>query len=196
MGSQARSRQRGGGNRVGSDAAAPQREREERLQRYILPELDVLFRVALSLTRNRADAEDLMQDTLTRAIRGLGGFDGRHPRAWLLTIMRNTHATRLRRSREVSTLDLDALGAVPDERGPERIVVDEAFDGAVAAAFRALPEKFRRVVELVDIDGLSYLEAASATGVPVGTVMSRLHRARNRMKERLVEEGFAPRRAG
>jgi RNA polymerase sigma-70 factor (ECF subfamily) len=73
---------------------------------------------------------------------------------------------------------------------PERLVVDEAFEGAVASVFHALPERFRRVVELVDIDGLSYQETATVLSIPVGTVMSRLHRARARMKKQLVSDGY------
>jgi RNA polymerase sigma-70 factor (ECF subfamily) len=164
----------------------------------VLPELDVLLRVALALTRNHADAEDLVQDTLLRAYRAIERFDGEHPRAWLLTILRNANINRNRRQRPSLLADpqsaLAKLASTADgSDDPERLVVDERFDGAVAAAFGALPERFRRVVELVDIDGLSYEEAATVLSIPVGTVMSRLHRARARMKRQLTSAGYTRR---
>lgn len=171
------------------------RDRAAALERHVLPELDVLFRVALALTRNHADAEDLVQDTLLRAYRSIERFDGEHPRAWLLTILRNAHINRNRRRRPSLLADQEAalrtLASTSDgSDDPERIVVDERFDGVVAAVFHALPERFRRVVELVDIDGLGYQETATVLQIPVGTVMSRLHRARAKMKKQLVSDGY------
>jgi RNA polymerase sigma-70 factor, ECF subfamily len=165
-------------------------------ERYVLPEIEVLLRVAHSLTRNHAEAEDLVQDTLLRAYRGIGGFDGRHPRAWLLTILRNTHINRNRRRRPELLRDPDAatdrmISAASDERTDA--VIDDEIDAEIIRALESLDEPFRRVVELVDIDGLSYAEAAEVLDVPVGTVMSRLHRARSRIRDRLDQVGFAPR---
>ena len=179
-------------------SANQDRARAAALERYVLPELDVLLRVALALTRNHADAEDLVQDTLLRAWRAVERFDGEHPRAWLLTILRNANINQNRRQRPSLLADQDAalrkLASTADgSDDPERLVVDERFDGAVAAAFGALPERFRRVVELVDIDGLSYEEAATVLSIPVGTVMSRLHRARARMKRQLTSAGYTRR---
>jgi RNA polymerase sigma-70 factor, ECF subfamily len=169
----------------------------EAFERYVLPELDVLLRVALSRTRNPADAEDLVQETLLRAFRAIGSFDGAHPRAWLLTIMRNAQANRVRRRRPSLLRDPDAGQRLQDERdmhlSAESVVVGEAFDATVADAMARLPTRFRYVVELVDIDGLSYQEAAGALGVPIGTVMSRLHRARHRIRTRLSAAGLVPR---
>lgn len=165
-------------------------------EQYVLPEIEVLLRVANSLTRNYAEAEDLVQDTLLRAYRGIAGFDGRHPRAWLLTILRNTHINRNRRRRPELLRDPDAatdrmLSAASDERTDAGI--DDEIDVEIINALGSLDEPFRRVVELVDIDGLSYAEAAEVLDVPVGTVMSRLHRARSRIRDRLDKVGFAPR---
>ncbi len=165
-------------------------------ERYVLPEIEVLLRVAHSLTRNHAEAEDLVQDTLLRAYRGIDGFDGRHPRAWLLTILRNTHINRNRRRRPELLRDPDAatdrmILAASDERTDA--VIDDEVDVEIIRALESLDEPFRRVVELVDIDGLSYAEAAEVLDVPVGTVMSRLHRARSRIRDRLVKVGFDPR---
>ena len=164
--------------------------------RYVLPEIEVLLRVAHSLTRNHAEAEDLVQDTLLRAYRGITGFDGRHPRAWLLTILRNTHINRNRRRRPELLLDSDSANdrlaaSASDDRADA--FVDDDLDVEIVRALDALDDPFRRVVELVDIDGLSYAEAAEVLDVPVGTVMSRLHRARSRIRDRLDRAGLAPR---
>lgn len=166
-------------------------------EQFVIPEIEVLLRVANSLTRNYAEAEDLVQDTLLRAYRGIGGFDGRHPRAWLLTILRNTHINRNRRRRPGLLRDPDAatdrmISAASNERTDAGI--DDEIDLEIISALQSLDEPFRRVVELVDIDGLSYAEAADVLDVPVGTVMSRLHRARTRIRDRLNEVGFDPRR--
>ena len=163
--------------------------------RLVLPEVDVMWRVALSLTRNRADAEDLVQESLLRAYKAIHTFDGRYPRAWLLTILRNTERNRHRRRRPELLSDPN----IAEERGPatesdeiERRAEDSEFDSAVTAALEQLPENFRRVVELVDVDGLTYQEAADVLDVPLGTVMSRLHRARRRIRDVLVPQGFGP----
>lgn len=185
---------------VESTAAAGSEQRQAAFARHVLPEVDVLLRVAMSLTRRPADAEDLVQDTLTRAFQGIGSFDGAHPRAWLLTIMRNTHINRNRRRRPellddpVAAFERLAATEGVGAQTPEALVVGETFDAVVFDALVALPVRFRQVVDLVDIDGLSYAEAAEALGIPVGTVMSRLHRARTRMRHRLVAAGLAPRR--
>lgn len=172
-----------------------EQDRAAALERYVLPQLDVLLRVALALTRNHADAEDLVQDTMLRAYRSIDRFDGRYPRAWLLTILRHAHFNRNRRRRPALLADQDAahrrLAATSDgSDDPESLVVDNKFDGEVAEAFYALPENSRRVVELVDINGLSYQEAATVLSIPVGTVMSRLHRARAKMRKQLFDDGY------
>lgn len=143
--------------------------RDVAFDRYVVPEVEVLLRVALGLTPQRADAEDLVQDTLIRAYRAIGSFDGRYPRAWLLTILRNTHLNRSRRWRP------DLL------RDPE----------GMRSRVEAVPDEDPRTPE--DVEGLSYAEAAQALGVPAGTVMSRLHRARRRIRTRLAAAGVAPR---
>lgn len=174
---------------------------EDAFERYVLPELEVLARVARSVTRNSHDAEDLVQETLLSAYRAIDRFDGQHPRAWLLTILRNAEAKRHRKRRPfllregeepAATVGYDFSSAA---RSPEQLVVGEQFDAVVAASLRSLPQHQRQVVELVDLDGLSYAEAAEVIGVPVGTVMSRLHRARSRIRRRLVAAGLAPKRA-
>jgi RNA polymerase sigma-70 factor (ECF subfamily) len=172
---------------------------EEAFERHVIPEIEVLLRVARSLTRNHAEAEDLVQDTLIRAYRGIGGFDGRYPRAWLLTILRNTHINRNRRRRPELLRDQDAtFQRLESDASGDRadVLVEDTIDGEILAALDDLSDDFRRVVELVDIDGLSYPEAAEVLGIPVGTVMSRLHRARRRIRDRLDRAGLAPRFQG
>jgi RNA polymerase sigma-70 factor (ECF subfamily) len=173
------------------------RSDDEAFARYVLPEVEVLLRVALSRTRNAADAEDLVQDTLLRAYRGIGRFDGAHPRAWLLTILRNAQLNRVRRRRPTLLCNPEAGERLQEQRdsqpSAESVVVGEAFDATVADAVVRLPTRFRQVIELVDIDGLSYREAADALGIPIGTVMSRLHRARRRIRTRLAAAGFVSR---
>ncbi len=163
--------------------------------RHVLPEVEVLYRVARSLTRNSADAEDLVQDTMLRAYRAIDRFDGRHPRAWLLTIMRNAHINSVRRKRPVLLDDPDehahrSRSMASTDPGPEQVVLDKGFDAQVEAAYRDLPENFREVMDLVDIAGLSYQEAAAVLEVPPGTVMSRLHRGRKRVRDTLRTSGM------
>lgn len=160
-------------------------------ERWVLPEIDVMFRVARSITGSDSEAEDLTQDALLRAFRAVDRFDGRHPRAWLLTIVRNTQINRTRRQRPHLLDDPDAVEersmAMADPgAGPETLVVDLRFDAEVEAAHRALPARFREVIDLVDIGGLTYEEAATVLDIPAGTVMSRLHRGRRRLRHALT----------
>ncbi len=170
-------------------------ERARLFEELVVPETDVLWRVALSITRNRADAEDVVQETLLRAFRSLGTFDGRYPRAWLLTILRNAERNRHRRRRPELLSDpemAEDLGPRTESDEIEVAAEQQEFTDFVAQAVEQLPDGFREVVDLVDINGLSYQEAADVLGVPIGTVMSRLHRARRRLRESLVPAGFGP----
>lgn len=187
-------------NPVNADGAADHGMRDKAFAQYVLPEVEVLLRVAMTLTPQPADAEDLVQDTLLRAYKAVDRFDGEHPRAWLLTIMRRAEINRHRRRRphllDDPDTDLDRLATTPagPDATPEEIVVGEAFDDVVDVALADLPDKHRQVVRLIDIGGLSYAEAARLLDVPEGTVMSRLHRARKRIRARLTAAGLAPKR--
>ena len=176
------------------DPLPDDRELKEAFDRYVVPEIEVLYRVARSITRNATDAEDLVQDTMLRAYRAIGRFDGRHPRAWLLTIMRNAQINRVRRKRPELMRDPDAtMARIASEAkanaDPEAQVLGQGYDAAIESAMDALPEKFRAVVELIDIQVLHYQEAADVLGVPIGTIMSRLHRARKRIRKHLEQHG-------
>jgi RNA polymerase sigma-70 factor, ECF subfamily len=169
--------------------------REDRFREQVLSELEVLYRVARRMTRNPAEAEDLVQDALMRAYRGFDGFDGRYPRAWLLTILRNTHINRLRKRRPDLLDDevarrVPAPGADGRQDGTSEQALHDEFDPLVRDALAGLSANHRAVIALVDLDGLSYQEAADVIGVPVGTVMSRLHRARRKVRAELEQAGF------
>ena len=158
-----------------------------------MPELDVLMRVARSITGNPTDADDLVQDTLLRAYRSIEKFDGRYPRAWLLTIMRNAQINRVRRKRPELMRDPDTTLAIvantdSDAKTPESAIVDQTFDSAIERSLAAIPPQFREAIHLVDINGLSYNEAAAVLDVPVGTVMSRLHRGRKLIRNDLTND--------
>jgi RNA polymerase sigma-70 factor, ECF subfamily len=158
---------------------------------FVGPHLPVLLRVAGSLCRNSHDAEDLAQDTLIRALNGLGTFDGAYPRAWLLTIMRNANINQHRRQRPGLLHDATDLAGEADRRNPpapsaEDVAATRTPAPWIAEALARLSPRHLQVVQLVDVNGLTYDEAAAAVGVPAGTVMSRLHRARHRMRVHLV----------
>lgn len=171
--------------------------RRRKYAEYVLPDVEVLLRVAMTMTTQPVDAEDLVQDTLLRAWRSLDTFDGTHPRAWLLTILRHTHINRHRRRRPHLLDDPDRTTERGDDDAQpsaEEIVVGRTFTAVVDAALAALPDEFRATVLLVDVDQLTYAEAAAVLGVAEGTVMSRLHRARKRIRDRLAAAELAPRR--
>ena len=166
---------------------------DEAFQRYVVPELPTLLRVARSLTHNPHDAEDLVQDTILRAYKAMSNFDGAHARAWLFTILRNTHINRNRRQRPNLFDDPHDAELVPELRrsDPAELAEQAAFRDAVIAAVAALPDKMRVVVELVDLEMCTYAEVAMVLDIPIGTVMSRLHRGRRHIKEQLISSGLA-----
>lgn len=176
--------------------AQDEQSRRQSFDRYVVPELGVLLHVARTMTPSDPDAEDLVQDTLLRAYQGIERFDGAHIRAWLFTIMRNAQMNRVRRKRPDlldDPEDAESMVQTDGAPSPEEAAEARAFDEAVADALGQLPTRMAQVVELVDIDGLACGEAVAALGIPVGTVMSRLHRARRKIRERLAKAGYAPR---
>jgi RNA polymerase sigma-70 factor (ECF subfamily) len=165
--------------------------RQDAFREHVEPEIDVMLRVGRTLTGSWPDAEDLVQDALIRAWKAIDRFDGAHPRAWLLTILRNAHLNSHRRQRPDladDSLDLDtarpAFGASVAP-SPEDTVTDRALDDDVERALAGLDEKFRTVLLLIDVDQLTYTEVADLLDIPVGTVMSRLSRARDRVRTQL-----------
>jgi len=154
-----------------------------------LPHLDTLYRVALRLTGDPAAAEDLVQETMLRALRAWGSFrPGSNARAWLVTILRNQFINGWRaRRREPVGVDMDAIPEPPDinDPDPEGRFYRELIDDEVLRAVDDLPEEFRSVLVLSDMEGLPYAEIAGALAIPVGTVKSRLFRARRILQGRL-----------
>ena len=158
---------------------------------YVEPEIEVLLRVARGLASSDADAEDLVQETLLRAYRGLHRFDGKHPRAWLLTILRNTNINLHRRRRPLVVDDGELLRSSRPAFGPagvdsaEDAYLDLELDAELQEAVASLDPRFRTTLLLVDVHDLSYAETAALLDVPVGTIMSRLSRARERVRRHL-----------
>jgi RNA polymerase sigma-70 factor, ECF subfamily len=169
----------------------------ERFERDVLPLLPGLYGAALRMTRNPADAEDLVQDTTLRAYRGFGTFqEGTNLKAWLYRILTNSFINTYRkRQREPKTVEgpedqddwylFDRLGARSIEPSAEEDVLDRIPDADVKAALESIPENFRMAVLLADVEGFSYKEIAEITDVPIGTVMSRLHRGRKALEKAL-----------
>ena len=166
-----------------------------------MPFMDNLYAAALRMTRNPADAEDLVQETFLKAYRGFGSFEqGTNLKAWLYRILTNTFINRYRAAkRRPDETDLDevedlylyrrlgGLEAAAASRSAEDEVMDLFTDRAVKGAIEALPEQFRMAVLLADVEGFSYKEIAEILDIPIGTVMSRLHRGRRALQKRLYE---------
>ena len=166
--------------------------------------LDRLYATALRLTRNPADAEDLVQDTYLRAFRSAGQFQpGTNLRAWMFTILHNGHLNQ-RRDQGRNPVETDseavelAAARAGDAATPEDLLVREAMDVDVRAALDGMPEAFREAVWLRDVEQFSYDEIAAIVRVPLGTVMSRISRGRRLLHDLLVtrSERFAGRRDG
>jgi RNA polymerase sigma-70 factor (ECF subfamily) len=176
----------------------------EEFEAEALPHLDALFANALRLTHARADAEDLVQETVLRAFRFYDRFErGSNVKAWLLRIQYNTFVNRYRRSskeREIKermtqepsgedVISREALRALTDPMGT---ALRPLISREIEAALAELPEDQRMVVVLADIEELSYKEIAAVLGCPIGTVMSRLHRARRALRQILVDRAKVP----
>jgi RNA polymerase sigma-70 factor (ECF subfamily) len=160
-----------------------------RFEESVLPHLDSAYNLARWLTRNGHDAEDLVQDALLRAFRAFPGFRGADGRAWLLAIVRNACFTWLHRNRQQEvTTEFDEEVHTPEGEAlnPETLVMREGESVRVRQALEELPAEFREVVVLREIEGLSYKEIATVVDIPVGTVMSRLARARGRLHRGLT----------
>jgi RNA polymerase sigma-70 factor (ECF subfamily) len=172
-------------------------EKHEEFERVALVHVHSLYNMALRFTRNPAEAEDLLQDTLVRAFRFFHRYQpGTNAKAWLFKILRNGFINRYRRAQkrpeEVDFSKFEesfesALELRQRPKGPEEELLERSLDEPIEAALRALPEEYRSVLLLAVVEDLSYREIAAALDCPIGTVMSRLHRARKHMKARLMD---------
>jgi RNA polymerase sigma-70 factor, ECF subfamily len=161
-----------------------------RFRRIVMPHLDEAYRLAHWLTGNRADAEDVVQDASIRAFRAVREYAGGNARSWVLSIVRNTAYSWLRKNRSSTVVTVDDLEAVELDRAdpveiqpetPEASLISKADAEQLRTAIASLPMPFRETLVLRDVEGLDYREIAEATQVPIGTVMSRLARARRRL---------------
>jgi RNA polymerase sigma-70 factor (ECF subfamily) len=186
-----------------NSAGSPQRAQDERglrerFERDALPLLPSLFAAALRLTRDRTDAEDLVQETFLRAYRGFSGFtEGTNLKAWMYRILTNTFINAYRKQKREPETVLeeeipdwylyDRLGDEGASASAETEVLEAIPDEDVKEAMEALPETFRMAVWLADVEGFAYKEIAEILDIPIGTVMSRLHRGRRALEKALWE---------
>ena len=155
----------------------------------VLPHLDAAYNLARWLTRNDADAEDVVQEAYMRAFKFFGGFHGEDGRAWLLGIVRNTSYTWMQRNRSPELnmpLDDERREVEGDDLNPEELLLQKADAQTLRQAVEELPLEFREVLVLRELDELSYKQIAAVADLPLGTVMSRLARARKRLQHILV----------
>ena len=168
-----------------------------RFRSVVMPHIDEGYRLAHWLTGNRTDAEDVVQDASMRAFRAIRNYAGGSARSWVLSIVRNTAYSWLRKNCPAAVVTVEDLEAVEVEQAhrddrngdnPEAALIAKADADQLRAAIAALPTEFRETLVLRDIEGLDYREIAQATEVPIGTVMSRLARARHRLIAALTTE--------
>jgi len=167
-----------------------------RFERLVLPHLDAAFNLSRWLLRGRPEAEDAAQESMVRAFRFFRGFRGDDARAWLLQIVRNTCYTSLHKSQAADLMTEFDEELHPQADGtPEALAIAGDDRERLMRALEELPPRFREVLVLREIEGCSYKEIATITSVPIGTVMSALARARERL-QRVLLQGDAPTTGG
>jgi RNA polymerase sigma factor (sigma-70 family) len=176
------------------------RDDQTRFSNLVLPHLSDCYALARWLTGNGTDAEDVVQEACLRAFRAIDGYAGGNARAWILTIVRNTAYTWLRNNRPAELVMVDDLEAAANDNAaameadrlhgmtPEASIIAKADAARLKEAIAGLPAEFRETLVLREVHGLDYREIAAVTGKPVGTVMSRLARARRRLMSELGTE--------
>ena len=158
-------------------------------EEVVLPHLAAAYNLARWLTRNDHDAEDAVQEAYLRAFRAFDGFRGMSEgRAWLLTIVRNTCYTRLKQDRMAELTDTfeEGIHGVDEAANPEALLVEKGNAQRLRRALEELPAEFREVIVLRELEEMSYQQIAELVAIPMGTVMSRLARARQRLQQLMM----------
>jgi RNA polymerase sigma-70 factor (ECF subfamily) len=158
-------------------------DRRRRFEAQALPHLDAAYNLARWLSRSPTDADDIVQDAMLRAFRAFDGFRGGDAKAWLLTIVRNCWLSAGAATRRRGHTSLEDENLEAPETDPEQTAIQAGAKRRLDAMIAALPQDFREVLILREMEDMSYREIAEITGVPIGTVMSRLARARAALRE-------------
>lgn len=172
-------------------------QKQEDFEDEIVPHLDAMYNFALRLTSDPSDAEDLVQDTIVKAFRFFSSYEkGTNAKAWLFRILKNSYINNYRKqSKKPNQVDYDEVSSFyetiradrTDTSDLEDKMFRELVDDDISQALEELPEDFRTVVLLCDVEGFTYEEIANMLDVPIGTIRSRLHRGRNLLKAQLKE---------
>ncbi len=187
----------GGAAHWGSRGHLAGLDKFDRFEDAILPHLDAAYNLARWLMRDDHEAQDAVQDAYLRALRFFSGFRGGDGRVWLLSIVRNTCFSRIRsgRARKGDSEFDEQMHATDDSAAnPETLLLRSQDEASLRRALESLPKEFREVIVMRELEGLSYKEIADVAELPIGTVMSRLARARKRLAQLLTGEGSGMRR--
>jgi len=180
-------------------ATDPQRNHDTRFEQAVLPQLDAAYNLARWLTRNGTDAEDVVQDACERALKYFAAFHGGDAKAWFLTIVRHACYDWLKRNRpaEIVPGDGQAIEDAPDSTtpSPEQVAMRNASAALLSEAIAALPLGYREVLILRELEDMPYREIARVVDIPIGTVMSRLARARGLLQRSPVLRAIRERAA-
>ena len=180
-----------------SQLTRDEKQKQKDFDEEIIPHMDALYNFALRLTTDPNDAEDLVQDTIVKAYRFFSSYEkGTNAKAWMFRILKNSFINNYRKtSKKPSQVDYDEVSSYYESIRAERtetsdlesLMFREMMDDDLSEALTRLPEDFRTVVLLCDVDGYTYEEIANMLDVPIGTIRSRLHRGRNLLKTELIE---------
>ncbi|MAL18227.1 MAG: RNA polymerase subunit sigma [Balneola sp.] len=180
-----------------SQLTRDEQKKQKDFDEEIIPHMDALYNFALRLTTDPNDAEDLVQDTIVKAYRFFSSYEkGTNAKAWMFRILKNSFINNYRKtSKKPSQVDYDEVSSYYESIRAERtetsdlesLMFREMMDDDLSEALTRLPEDFRTVVLLCDVDGYTYEEIANMLDVPIGTIRSRLHRGRNLLKTELLE---------
>jgi RNA polymerase sigma factor (sigma-70 family) len=185
----------GGGNKVDTPGVLTMDDRRRRFEALVLPHLDAAYRFARWLSRSPSDADDVVQEAILRAFRGFDALRGSDVKAWLLTIVKNCHLTAVKQQQRRALVPLpeehdvqDGQAMIATTPDPESTSIRRDEERTLDRLMSALPEEHREVLVLREIEEMDYREIATVTNVPIGTVMSRLARARAALKARWLQE--------